>query len=169
MMLFSQIGAQVKISKYSQQQRTIADTEQLTRNTSEVISFWQNNTHTHSFNGHFSGTTQVSRYQKGKTNLDFTGARDSEWQWHQLGYMQVCTSLQPDNHASTPPLSFLQAGCPSCHPTNSVKALKATSGKITADINCLFCTTAAAVLLRPEDGTVSVIVLFTIVSSCVTD
>ena len=27
---------------------------------------------------------------------------------------------------STPPLSFLQAGCPSCHPTNSVKALKAT-------------------------------------------
>jgi len=34
---------------------------------------------------------QVSRYQKGKTNLDFTEARDSEWQWHQLGYMQVCT------------------------------------------------------------------------------
>jgi len=39
--------------------------------------------------------------------------------------MQVCTSLQTDNHASTPPLSFLQAGCPSCHPTNSVTALKA--------------------------------------------
>jgi len=38
--------------------------------------------------------------------------------------VQVCTSLQTDNHASTPPLSFLQAGCPSCHPTNSVKALK---------------------------------------------
>ena len=34
---------------------------------------------------HFSGTTQVSRYQKGKTNLDFTEARDDEWQWHQLG------------------------------------------------------------------------------------
>ena len=67
----------------------------------------------------------MSRYQKGKTNLDFTEARDSEWQWHQLGHMQVCTSLQPDNHASTPSLSFLQAGCPSCHPTNSVKALKA--------------------------------------------
>jgi len=66
----------------------------------------------------------VSRYQKGKTNLDFTEARDSEWQWHQLGHMQVCTSLQTDNHASTPPLSFLQAGCPSCHSTNSVKALK---------------------------------------------
>jgi len=81
--------------------------------------------HTHPFNGPLSGTTQVSRYQKRKTNLDFTEARDSEWQWHQLGSMQVCTSLQTNNHASTPPLSFLQAGCPSCHPTNSVKALKA--------------------------------------------
>jgi len=82
-------------------------------------------THTHPFNGHFSGTTQVSPYQKGKTNLDFTGARDSEWQWHQLGRMQVCTSLQTYNHASTSPLSFLQTGCPSCRPTNSVEALKA--------------------------------------------
>ena len=67
----------------------------------------------------------VSQYQKGKTNLDFTEARDSQWQWHQLGHMQVCSSLQTENHASTPLLSFLQAGCPSCHPTNSVKALKA--------------------------------------------
>jgi len=74
-----------------------------------------------------SGTTQVSAHQKGKINLDFTGARDSEWQWHQLGHMQVCTSLQTDNHASTSLLSFLQAGCPSCCPTNSVKALKAKS------------------------------------------
>jgi len=48
--------------------------------------------------------------------------------------MQVCTSLQTDNDASTPPLSILQAGCPSCRPTNSVKALKAkalTEGKVT--------------------------------------
>jgi len=63
-------------------------------------------THTHPFNGPLSGTTRVSRYQKGKTNLDFTEARDSEWQWYQLGHMQVCTSLQTDNHASTPPLKF---------------------------------------------------------------
>jgi len=34
----------------------------------------------------------VSRYQKGKTNLDFSEARDSEWQWHQLGHMQVCNA-----------------------------------------------------------------------------
>jgi len=67
----------------------------------------------------------VSRYQKGKTNMDFTEARDSEWQWHQLGHMQVCNSLQTDNHASTPPLSFLQAGCLSRRPTNSVKASRA--------------------------------------------
>jgi len=65
----------------------------------------------------------VSRYQKVKTNLDFTGARDSERHWRQLGHMQVYTLIQTDNHASTPPLTFLQAGCPSCRPTNSVKAL----------------------------------------------
>ena len=82
--------------------------------------------YTHPFSGPLSGTTRVSQYQKDKTNLDFTEARDSEWQWHQLGQMlQVCTSLQTDNHASTPPLRFLQARCPSCRPTNSVKALKA--------------------------------------------
>ena len=78
----------------------------------------------HLFNSPLSGTTRVSRYQKGKTNLDFTEARDSEWQWHQLDHIQVCTSFQRDNHASTPPVSFLQAGCPSCRPTNSVGALK---------------------------------------------
>ena len=35
-------------------------------------------THTHPFNGPFFRTTPVSRYQKGKINLDFTEARDSE-------------------------------------------------------------------------------------------
>jgi len=64
------------------------------------------------FNGPLSGTTRVSWYQKGKTNLDFTEARDSEWQWHQLGHMQVCTSLQTDNHASTPPLSCFTGRMP---------------------------------------------------------
>ena len=68
---------------------------------------------------------RMGRYQIGKTNLDFTEARDIEWQWYQLGHMQACTSIQTDNHASIPLLSFLQAGCPSCRPTNSVKVLKA--------------------------------------------
>jgi len=67
-----------------------------------------------------SGTTQVSRYQTGKTNLDFTGARDSEWQWHQLGHMQVCTSLKTDNYASTSPLSFYRPNAlPAAQPTAS--------------------------------------------------
>ena len=91
----------------------------------QLVSTHTRLTHTHTFNGPFSGTTRVSQYQKGKTNLDFTEARDSEWQWHQRGHMQVCTSLQTDNHASTPPLGFFfQARCRSCRPTNSVKALK---------------------------------------------
>ena len=45
----------------------------------------QQHTHTHPFNGPLSRTTQVSRYQKGKTSLDFTDARDIEFQWHHLG------------------------------------------------------------------------------------
>ena len=126
-------------------------------------------THTHPFNGPLSGTTQVSQYQKGKTNLDFTEARDSEWQWHQLGHNaspHLAPDRQPHQHPTTGNvtsagwqvilcdpiwhvsscsgeasrellysvyftlltllLCFLQAGCPSCRPTTSVKALKAT-------------------------------------------
>ena len=77
-------------------------------------------THT-PFNGHLSRTTCVSRYQKSKTNLDFTEARDSDWQWHQLGHMQVCTLLQTDNHANTPPLSFFYRlnALPAAQPTVS--------------------------------------------------
>jgi len=37
----------------------------------------------------------------------------------------VCKSAPRFRHASTPPLSFLLAGCLSCGPTNRVKALKA--------------------------------------------
>ena len=44
------------------------------------------------------------------------------WQWNQLDHMQIiCTSLQTDNLIT----QFLQAGCPSCCPSNSIKALKA--------------------------------------------
>ena len=71
-----------------------------------IVTITHTHTHTHPFNGPFSGTTQVSHYQKGQTNLDFTEASDSECQWHQLGHMQVCTLLQTDNHTSTPPLFF---------------------------------------------------------------
>jgi len=65
-------------------------------------------------------TEGMSQYQKGKTNLDFTEARDSEWQWHPLGRMQVCTLLQTDNHASIPPLSFYRPDAlPATQPTAS--------------------------------------------------
>ena len=83
--------------------------------------FFERYTHTHPFNGPLFGTTRVSQYQKGKTNLDFTEARDSEWQWHQLGHMQVCSAprsrqiTMPAPHCSV----FLQAGCLAAQPTAS--------------------------------------------------
>jgi len=82
----------------------------------------------HPIKGLLSGTTRVSRYQKGKTNLDFTEAKDSEWQWHQLGHRQIC--ILPQTTMPAPYYSrFLQAGCPSYHQTNSIKALKANNNK----------------------------------------
>ena len=90
------------------------------------------NTHTHPFNGPFSGTTRVSRNQKGKTNLDFTEARESEWQWYQLGHMQVCISLQTDNHASTPPLKFFTGRLPFMPPNQQRQS---TEGIGTAGLN----------------------------------
>ena len=53
------------------------------------------------FNGLFSRTTWVSRYQNGKTNLDFTGARDSEWQWHQLSWA-ICKSAPRSRQITMP-------------------------------------------------------------------
>ena len=91
-------------------------------------------THTHPFNGPFSGTTRMSQYQKVKTNLDFTEARDSEWKWHQLGHMQVCTSLQTDNHASTPPLSFFTGRMPFLSPNQQRQSKKIGTGKVSKDI-----------------------------------
>ena len=52
----------------------------------------------------------------------------SKRQWVAMGSARPYANLhhsQTDNHASTPPLSSLQAWCPSCHPTKSVKAPKA--------------------------------------------
>ena len=73
-----------------------------------------------------SRTTWVFRYLKGKTNLDFTEARDSEWHWHQLGHMQVCTSLQKDNHANTPPLSFFTGRVPFLPPNQQRQSTEGT-------------------------------------------
>ena len=70
----------------------------------ELVAALTTNTHTHThtraFNGPLSGTTRVSRYQKGKTSLDFTDARDSEWQWHQLGPTDGQTDRQRQTDGS---------------------------------------------------------------------
>jgi len=83
-------------------------------------------THTHI---HFtalwtlSGISLVSRYQKGKTNLDFTEQETvsgSGISW------AICKSAPHPKQITTPASHhsvFLQDVCPSCHPTNSVKAL----------------------------------------------
>jgi len=73
----------------------------------------------------FSRTTWVNRHQKDKPFYILIKQKIMGWQWHQLDHMQIIfTSLQSDNHASTSPLSFLQAGCPSSCLTDSIKTLK---------------------------------------------
>jgi len=65
--------------------------------------------HTHMFKGPFSGTTQVSRYQKGKTNLDFTEARDSEWLTGSGISWDICKQSAPHSRqitTTTPHLSI---------------------------------------------------------------
>ena len=82
----------------------------------------EEHTQTHPFNGPFSGTTRVSWYQKGKTKpicilLEQETVSSSGISWAE---MQVCTSLQTDNHASTPPLSFYRPDAlPATQPTVS--------------------------------------------------
>jgi len=66
----------------------------------------------------------MSRYQKGKTNLDFTEARDGEWQWQQLGRMPVCISLQTDNHASTPTTQLFTGRMPFLPPNQQHQSLE---------------------------------------------
>jgi len=82
-------------------------------------------THTYTFNGPLSRTTQVSRYQRGTTNLDFTEARvavsGNGISWAICKSAPRCRQIaSPAPHYSV----FLQAGCPSCRQTNSFKALK---------------------------------------------
>jgi len=57
-----------------------------------------NVTHTQPFNGPFFRDYPVSRYQKGKTNLDFTEAKDSEWQYASL---HLAPDRQPCQHPTT--------------------------------------------------------------------
>jgi len=76
-------------------------------------------THTQPIQRPFSATTQVSRHQKGKTYLDFTEVRDSEWQWHQLRHMQVCTSLQTTTPVTHRSVFYRPDALPAAQPTAS--------------------------------------------------
>jgi len=67
----------------------------------------------------------VSRYQKGKTNLYSAEATDSEWQWHQLGHMQVCTSLQTDNRQH-PTTQFFTGRLPFLPPNQQRQSTEGT-------------------------------------------
>ena len=84
---------------------------------------WLSDTHTHTrLMAHCTELRRRADTRKVKP-IWILLKQESEWQWHRLSHMHVCTSLQTDNHASTTQRS--QAGCPSCRPTNSVKAVKA--------------------------------------------
>jgi len=103
-----------------------------TRASGETATCEHTHTHTHPFNGPYSRTTRVHWYQKGKTNLLYTEARDSEWQCHQLGHMQVCTSLQTDYHASTAPLKFFTGRMPFLPPNRQHQS---TEGKCSLPVS----------------------------------
>jgi len=66
-------------------------------------------TRLHPFNGLFSRTTWSKRWWGG-SGISCTICKSFATRFRQ--------------YTSTSPLSFLQARCPFCHPTNSVKALK---------------------------------------------
>ena len=105
--------------------------------TKTAVTHW-NATHarTHAHLTAFSMTTQVSWYQKGKTNLDFTEARDSEWQWHQLGH---CKSAPCSRQTTTPALYhsvfYRLDALPAAQPTASKHWRHSTEGIFTVELH----------------------------------
>ena len=87
-----------------------APVDDVTAGTSHVVDNLLNahtHTHTHPFNCPSSGTTRVSRYQRGKTNVDFTDARDGEWQWRQLT-LQCCLGGCTERNAPIPTIGAVR-------------------------------------------------------------
>jgi len=89
-------------------------------------------THTHTHTTalllfwNLSETTRVSRYQKGKTRMVKTNLDLLEQEI--VSGSGICWAIckfapHPRQPCKHPTPQFLQAGCPSCRPTNSVKAL----------------------------------------------
>jgi len=93
--------------------------------TNRVISIWNTLSDYLVSSKHHLDTYQFDQDVKYNYEADFHGQETVSGSGISWGHMQVCTSLQTDNHASNPPLSFLQAGCPFCRLTSSIKALKA--------------------------------------------
>jgi len=73
----------------------------------------------------FSGTTRVSRYQNRTSGL-YGGREDLTEADTPTIRMDTTQTGLTSAHLHYHPI-FLQAGCPSCCPTNSIKALKATT------------------------------------------
>jgi len=76
------------------------------------------------FNGPLSRTTQLSRYQKVKTNVDLlqqetVSGCGISWAIYKSALRSRQITMPAPHHSV-----FLQARCPSCCPTNSVRALK---------------------------------------------
>jgi len=80
-------------------------------------SLLHNNNNQQPFNGFCSGTTWVGRYQKKHSAFCLSIGLCCV----QAGFPYLLSAPPPPKS----PQGFLQAGCPSCRPTNSVKALKA--------------------------------------------
>ena len=102
------------------------------------------------FNGPLSRTTRVSRYQKDKTNLDLLEQETvsgSGISW------AICKTAPRSRQITTPAPHhsvFLQAGCPSCRPTNSVKALKGEALKGDYHIMNSKCQIVSCMKQQPE-------------------
>jgi len=78
---------------------------------------FESHTNTYSFLFNRSPFLEWLHKRSVKQNLDVSGII-----WP---YANICTVLHTENQASTQSLNFLQAGCSTWDPTNSVKALKA--------------------------------------------
>ena len=105
-------------------------------------------THTHPFNGPFSRTTRVSRYQKGKNQSGFYWSKRQWVAVASAGHMQVCTSLQTDNHVSTSPLGFFYEpdALPVAQPTASKHWRQKGAKKLPTEQFILSCYIPAVAL-----------------------
>jgi len=84
----------------------------------------------HPFKGPLSGTTRVSRYQKGKPIWILQKQKTVSGSGISWATCKSVLRLRQIATPAPPPLSFLQAGCPSCRPTNSVKALNVVKRRL---------------------------------------